>query len=838
MLECPIDYFENNLVFGHDKSCWAFFEMKGFDYDLLSSESKIGLLQRLTLFLANIVSEAKIMSLPVTQELSQNFKTLVAGLDENDSLYTTACNQAVATQTYLEDTIRLSGRANDYKTFVSFKLIREGENEVLTQAKDALDFVVGSVVKGFDAFMALDTADIQRKKLLTYKQLSEEVYLDQSKRMTLLPVDTDTLQWLLRRSTCRGLSQDVQLFRKSSDEAWTPYATEVELAGKTYLRPRTREIANLFNGAIKHKGRALEIEDDGEVSYQTFLTITNIPAELSFPNCEWLYRLQQYNQQAEIYIHVRTVEHREALHKIELQRRTANSQTENINEAGAQIPMDLWGSQQEIEGLEAELKAGKYPLLDTSVVICLAADNRADLEKKAQFIRKEYQDLHFTIERPLADQFSLWMQCLPAVGITVPDFVMKLTPMALASGLFGATHELGSIIGPYIGRTGVESKQVFLDLREACLNNCSASATFYGNLGVGKSFNANLLIYLHVLYGGYGLIIDPKGERSHWATELVALQGQINIATLSPDPMYRGVLDPFNIFKNDIPAACELTVNVVTELFRLLPKDLQYTALLDAIHRIRDELHPSMKRLCELLDEFSADDPLADAGMLLARQIRLLQDSGMSQLLIGTGTENAIQLDNRLNILQIQNLRLPDPNSKKEDYTQEEVVSTVMMMVMAAFARKFIHSHPHHFKICLFDESWILGKTVEGEKLMSYYARMSRSLYAALVLNGHSVTDLPNEGIRNTITYKFCFRTDSSDEARRMLEYLNLELTKENIELIRSLGNGQCLFQDLQGRVGVLAFDAVFSDLIEVFSTTPVDESEQRSKQTEAVSAE
>lgn len=119
----------------------------------------------------------------------------------------------------------------------------------------------------------------------------------------------------------------------------------------------------------------------------------------------------------------------------------------------------------------------------------------------------------------------------------------------------------------------------------------------------------------------------------------------------------------------------------------------------------------------------------------------------------------------------------------------------------------------------------MLGKTVEGEKLMSYVARMSRSLYTSMILNGHSVTDLPNEGIRNSITYKFCFKTGNTAEAERMLDFLKLEKTKDNIQLIMSLGNAQCLFQDLNGRVGVLKFDAVFDDLIKIFSTTPVDAS-------------
>ena len=86
MLECPIDYFEDNLIFGVDKSCWAIFEIKGFDYDMLSDESKIAILNRLTLFIANI-SEAKFMIVPISQDLDSSFKGLVNMIHSMKVLY-------------------------------------------------------------------------------------------------------------------------------------------------------------------------------------------------------------------------------------------------------------------------------------------------------------------------------------------------------------------------------------------------------------------------------------------------------------------------------------------------------------------------------------------------------------------------------------------------------------------------------------------------------------------------------------------------------------------------------------------------------------------------------
>lgn len=67
------------------------------------------------------------------------------------------------------------------------------------------------------------------------------------------------------------------------------------------------------------------------------------------------------------------------------------------------------------------------------------------------------------------------------------------------------------------------------------------------------------------------------------------------------------------------------------------------------------------------------------------------------------------------------------------------------------------------------------------------------------------------------------FHTDNTEEAVRMLEFLRLEPTSENISVLTRLRNRQALYQDKDGHVGVLTFDAVFSDLIDVFSTTPED---------------
>lgn len=145
----------------------------------------------------------------------------------------------------------------------------------------------------------------------------------------------------------------------------------------------------------------------------------------------------------------------------------------------------------------------------------------------------------------------------------------------------------------------------------------------------------------------------------------------------------------------------------------------------------------------------------------------------------------------------------------------------MIMMVLSHFAKKFALIKRNVFSVILFDESWALAKTTEGVKMYDYLTRMGRSLYTGCIFNGHSVLDLPTEAIKNTITYKFCFCTTNENEAVRMCEYLGLEPNAQNKAAIMNMGNGECMFQDLDKHVGILRFDAVFQDIIDVFSTTP-----------------
>jgi hypothetical protein len=392
--------------------------------------------------------------------------------------------------------------------------------------------------------------------------------------------------------------------------------------------------------------------------------------------------------------------------------------------------------------------------------------------------------------------------------------------------MFAATRILGDSEGPFIGTTGTLEKMVFLFLARACQLNRSASAAFLGTLGGGKSFNANLLLYLTVLYGGKALIIDPKGERSNWKEDLPELAEHISISTLSAGDEDAGKLDPFLIYKDNLEEAGELALNIICEIYGYTSRSNQYDVIKEAIKITKQHETPCMSALAEVLRSFPEEDEYCTVAKSLGRKILGLREVGMAKLLFGTGKEKGLGFNKLLNIIQIQNLQMPDPSTPKADYTQEEMISTVLMLPIASFAKNFAMSDRRIFKVVLFDESWALNSTQMGIKLFNFLARMGRSLNAGCIFIGHSVKDLKGDGIKAAITYKFCFKAVVNEEVERVLDFLDLEITDENMEAIKGLGNGECLFQDLDGRVGKLKFEAVYGHLIKAFDTTPKGQEE------------
>ena len=368
------------------------------------------------------------------------------------------------------------------------------------------------------------------------------------------------------------------------------------------------------------------------------------------------------------------------------------------------------------------------------------------------------------------------------------------------------------------------AKQLILQLR--CYRELKEVRRLYksiGSLGGGKSFCNNLLVYYSVLFGGQAVILDPKSERGNWKETLPEIAEEINIVNLTSDKENAGLLDPFVIMKDKEDGAT-LAKEILTFLTGISTRDGdKFPVLISAISKVSES---EQRGLLNVITELRKENtPIANH---IANHIDSFTNYDFAHLLFSDGTaKNTISLDNQLNIIQVADLVLPDKDTTFDEYTTIELLSVAMLIVISTFALDFIHSDRSIFKIVDLDEAWAFLNVAQGETLSNKLVRAGRAMNAGVYFVTQSSGDVSKESLKNNIGLKFAFRSTDTNEIKQTLEFFGLDSEDENNQKrLRDLENGQCLMQDLYGRVGVVQIHPVFVELLHAFDTRPPIKSE------------
>ncbi len=165
---------------------------------------------------------------------------------------------------------------------------------------------------------------------------------------------------------------------------------------------------------------------------------------------------------------------------------------------------------------------------------------------------------------------------------------------------------------------------------------------------------------------------------------------------------------------------------------------------------------------------------------------------------------------------------MPDKDTTFEEYTTIELLSVAMLIVISTFALDFIHSDRSIFKIVDLDEAWAFLNVAQGETLSNKLVRAGRAMNAGVYFVTQASGDVAKESLKNNIGLKFAFRSTDIAEIKQTLEFFGIDKEDENNQKrLRDLENGQCLLQDLYGRVGVVQIHPVFTELLTAFDTRP-----------------
>ena len=806
----PIKYIDNNLVWNKDNEVFAYYELIPYNYSFLSAEQKFIVHDSFRQLIAQS-REGKIHALQIATESS------IRSMQEQSKKLVTGKLKEVAYQKIDEQTEALVSMIGDnqvdYRFFLGFKLMVTEEQLNLKNIKKSAWLTFTEFLHEVNHTLMNDFVSMPNDEINRYMKMEKLLENKISRRFKVRRLEINDFGYLMEHLYGRdGIAYEdyeYQLPKKNLQK-------ETLIKYYDLIRP-TRCV-------IEESQRYLRLEHEDKESYVSYFTVNAIVGELDFPSSEIFYfQQQQFTFPVDTSMNVEIVENRKALTTVRNKKKELKDLDNHAYQAGSETSSNVVDALDSVDELETDLDQSKESMYKLSYVIRVSAPDLDELKRRCDEVKDFYDDLNVKLVRPAGDMLGLHSEFLPASKRYINDYVQYVKSDFLAGLGFGATQQLGETTGIYMGYSVDTGRNVYLQPSLASqgvkgtVTNALASA-FVGSLGGGKSFCNNLLVYYAVLFGGQAVILDPKAERGNWKETLSEIAHEINIVNLTSDKDNAGHLDPFVIMKN-VKDAESLAIDILTFLTGISSRDGEKFPVLRKA--VRSVTQSDSRGLLHVIDELRREDTPISRN--IADHIDSFTDYDFAHLLFSDGTvENAISLDNQLNIIQVADLVLPDKDTTFEEYTTIELLSVSMLIVISTFALDFIHSDRSIFKIVDLDEAWAFLNVAQGETLSNKLVRAGRAMQAGVYFVTQSAYDVSKESLKNNIGLKFAFRSTDINEIKQTLEFFGIDKDDENNQKrLRDLENGQCLLQDLYGRVGVVQIHPVFEELLHAFDTRP-----------------
>jgi AAA-like domain len=432
------------------------------------------------------------------------------------------------------------------------------------------------------------------------------------------------LQWLLRRASCRGLSEPFL------EESWQPDALLVrDGEGAPGYEPLGHDLWRLCNAPMSEdpgEPPSLAIEAEEGRSYQAFLCSGSLAEEATFPGpAELLFApFEDAGFPADAVLHARWIGNREALGQV--RKRILDAEHAWREQAEGAQAGPGWQAESDRElarEYEAVLQSSAHPpMLRAYLGVAVGAADRTELERRVEALRERFGEVR--LHRPRGLQHRLFFEHLPRTDAgAVSDYLQQVTIEQLGAMVPTATAALGSHTGPYIGHTPSGARRpVRYDPTEAPRTARPSAVLLAGTLGSGKTLAAQAIAYGAERRGSLVVDFDPKPD--HNLEGIPELEGRVEVVELSGDVEHRGKLDPLAVGLPELRE--ELASSYLLELLRDPPPAWE-----NAIDRaVRDAVRAGERSLMCVVERLLASEAPADheAGEAL----EVLADFGLARL--------------------------------------------------------------------------------------------------------------------------------------------------------------------------------------------------------------
>lgn len=831
-----IIYYEGNMFFTRDMSCWGLYKIKNYSYEYKSEREKINHHDRLTRLFWGIYDEFHFIDMPSETSVYEEHEHLKKGV--KGPLRFEGIKEIDAMRRILTEDFGDKGSQYDSYLAVKFKK----ETKLFKNIKEFSKSLIQDPIRVLNKISGLDVPEIYMREYEFYQNVEDVTFSKLRRNLDMEKASEYEIQKLIKYLFWGGIGTPQLTFPKpdGKKKSWKPKKEVITKNGQKYIRG-SKEILRLTECDIDIKSpRTVEIKQFykgfEKSAYQAYISVASMP-DMPVPGGEWHYHLKNCLE-FPFYTSIRgkIVQNKVAKDELSRKKREIDDQEEHIRSSSAEIPIDIMEKVHDAMIMENEMKNKKYPLIYTSIIIVVFADTKEELQKRIDAVKTALDPI--PIEIPAGDQWLMMNEAMIGGGQYQKDYLLRLPPDHLALITPGASIEIGDEDGFHMAITGSLRKSVKINPARPSQINRPPNAAFIGTMGGGKSYACDMItLKACKLMGAQLLVIDPKGDRTNWPKDLKSFGDEVEVVTFTALQDDFGKLDPYIIMKSNkssgdfaeaVKEASVLALDICMFLLAVTRKDPRMPILFEAVGVVERLPTPCMGNIISVLKTDIMEKAIEDGDTIKANMCREMagmlssyKSMAFSGLLFGEGHEESVNLSKQVNVLQIQNLVFPEEGKAPEDFTYQEIVGYACILAITGYIKKFIMGEKSKLKLFTLDESTVVRATPAGRNTMNSLQRMARSLNAPGYFIGQSVDDIGDEKVRNNVGYKFAFKTTDISEIKKVLSFYNLEETEENVKMISTLENGVCLFQDHAGRTGVIGIDSVFEEYDRALDTRP-----------------
>ena len=492
------------------------------------------------------------------------------------------------------------------------------------------------------------------------------------------------------------------------------------------------------------------------------------------------------------------------------------------------------------EGLEQLSAQGHIPMSEPTMLFWVSADSRETLEWRAETLRALCEGSDISLVRPLGAQRALLNAMAPASTLpwVAQGWSQLVMPRDLASGMPVVPSRIGDQRGALLGwqqqaatvptrtadidttadrKTRWSATPVYYDPTAGPRRERSGAVGFVGDMGSGKSWTAKRLATDVYQQGGRVVVYDPtdKGEWSTWAK---AIAPDAAVVTLTGEGGWD--LDPLTLFRHR-GSRERYALGLASVLTGTPPTGPEATALRAAVSEATD----NGSRFVDLPTILDGNGTKVDRR--IAADLRTVLDTELGRAALA-GVGRRPQHSDSVTVFRVPDLSLPSredlaTDTGRKHLMPEQIVGVGTMYLLASLAYDKTMSD-ERFGVGIVEEAWqFISSSPRGRELVMTWARDTRKHNAGMWVLSQDVSDI-DEGLRAQLRTRFVFR-QAQGLGSAALEWLGMATTRQNLALVeQDFATGECVVQDLYGRLGVVSIEKpALRSLEEAISTTPVD---------------